>query len=146
MTQQRPLTSQVLDVLVRTPLQLVRQLCDQAPLTVSEGRTRVAERVKVARWVGEMAVNYGRIELERRLATVAVVPQPALVLTASPEQLSAAESLEPPFEGYDQLAAAQVVRLLARLPHAELLLIRDYEQGRRARRTVLAKLEQLLSA
>ena len=59
---------------------------------------------------------------------------------------AAHEPSPPPFEGYNELAAAQVVQLLTRLPHTELVMVRDYEQGHRARRTVLAKLDQLLSA
>ena len=145
MSQQRSLASQILDLVVHTPIRRVIELCEQAPAAVAEGRTRVSERVKVARWVGEMAVNYGRIELERRLTPVPAVPAAVVDVAAPRVPAAAPEPLTPPFEGYDQLAAAQVVQLLARLPHAELSLIREYEQARRARRTILAKIEQLLT-
>ena len=50
----------------------------------------------------------------------------------------------PPFDGYDHLAAAQIVQLLGRLPHGELSLIRSYEASHRGRRTILAKIDQLI--
>jgi hypothetical protein len=146
MSQQRSLASQVLDLVVHQPIRRVLELCEQAPVAVAEGRTRFAERVKVARWVGEMAVNYGRIELERRLEPAPAVPAAAVDVAAQQLPVANPQPLAPPFDGYDQLAAAQVVQLLARLPHAELELIREYEQSRRARRTILAKIEQLLAA
>ena len=44
---------------------------------------------------------------------------------------------------YDQLAASQVVARLAGLDATELAEIEAYEQGHRARRTVLSKISQL---
>lgn len=143
---QRPLVSKVLDLAVFAPVGLAVQLSTDLPNLVATGRTRVRERVQVARWVGEMAVTYGRAELEKRLTAAAANPVLEPVVHTPLAVVAAHEPSPPPFEGYNELAAAQVVQLLARLPHAELVLVRDYEQAHRARRTVLAKLEQLLGA
>ncbi len=155
MTEQRPLIEKVLDILVYAPVGLAVGLHSDLDALVASGRTRVSERVQVARWIGEMAVTYGRRELERRisersgessaltpLVISAVVDPPALV---APEVIMEAPPLVPPFEGYQSLAAAQVVQLLGRLSVDELLAIRTYETANRARRTILAKLDQLLS-
>jgi hypothetical protein len=145
MAAQRPLFEKVLDLVVYAPVGLAVQLGTDVPTLVATGRTRVTERVQVARWVGEMAVTYGRQQIERRLATVSddhhvLEPLVAMPLAA----VAASVPAHPPFDGYEHLAAAQIVQLLGRLPHAELVLIRDYEAAHRARRTILAKLEQLL--
>lgn len=141
---QRPLASKVLDLAVYAPVGLVVQLSSDLPNLVATGRARVHERVQVARWVGEMAVTYGRAELEKRLTAAAENPVLEPVVHVPLAVVAAHEPSPPPFEGYNELAAAQVVQLLVRLPHAELLLVQDYEQAHRARRTVLAKLDQLL--
>lgn len=143
MAAQRPLVEKVLDLVVYAPVGLVVQLRADVPSLVSTGRSRVSERVQVARWVGEMAVTYGRKELERRLTTVSDDHHVLEPLVAVPRAAVHVEAL-PPFDGYEHLAAAQIVQLLGRLPHAELELIRDYELAHRSRRTILAKLEQLL--
>jgi len=50
-----------------------------------------------------------------------------------------------PIPGYDSLAASQVVERLASLTAAELDLVRRYEAGGRHRRTILHRIEQLVS-
>lgn len=47
--------------------------------------------------------------------------------------------------GYDALAASQVVQRLAGLVEGELEAVRCYEQGTRARRTILSRIAQLQS-
>jgi hypothetical protein len=44
---------------------------------------------------------------------------------------------------YDELSASQVVERLDGLQPSELEAVRDYEEGHRARRTILFKIEQL---
>lgn len=174
MTDQRPLVEKVLDLAVYAPLGLADQLRTDAPKLVATGRARLEERVRVAHWVGEMAVKVGRKKLRQRFlapepATVAhVAPAAAEAAVAAPATAGRAQrgarpvsrapgqpasgasttgevaATTPPFEGYDQLAAAQIVQLLGRLPHNELQLIRAYEAASRRRRTVLAKIDQLL--
>jgi hypothetical protein len=49
-----------------------------------------------------------------------------------------------PIADYDSLAASQVVPRLASLDVAELEAVGAYERGKRARRTILNRVEQLL--
>ena len=93
-----------------------------------------------------MAVTFGRSEVERRLTTAAEHRSLQPIVAAPLAMVSAHQPSAPPFEGYEHLAAAQIVQLLGRLPHAELVLIRDYETAHRRRRTILAKLTQLLGS
>ena len=48
-----------------------------------------------------------------------------------------------PIEGYDSLAASQVVLRLGSLTRDELVAVQTYEHGHRARRTILGKINQL---
>jgi hypothetical protein len=47
--------------------------------------------------------------------------------------------------GYDSLSASQVVQRLAGLSHSELIEVREHEQSHRHRRTILNRVEQLLT-
>lgn len=136
----RPLHEKVLDVVVYAPIGLAAQVSSDLPALVAAGR----QRVQVARWVGEMAVTFGRREIERRLTQASHTPALEPVVAMPLGVVAAHEPPSAPFDGYEQLAATQVVQLLGRLPHAELVMVRDYEIAHRQRRTVLAKLQQLL--
>lgn len=138
MTDQRPLLDKVLDVVVYAPVGVLRRLRDDLPSLVATGRREVEDRVRVAHWVGEMAVTYGRKELERRMADANSAP--GIEVTDS-------EVRSPqPFDGYDDLSAERLVQLLSKFPASELAIMRQYEQKQRARRTVLAKIDQLIEA
>ena len=65
MPPQRPLFEKVLDLVVYAPVGLALQLRVDVPTLVASGRTRVHERVQVARWVGEMAVTYFQFHASR---------------------------------------------------------------------------------
>ncbi len=154
MTEQRPLIEKVLDIVVYAPVGLVLGLHADLDARVASGRTRISERVQVARWIGEMAVTFGRRELERRASELSGDPNavtPSAIEAAveppaaTPEPvIEASPLLAPPFDGYQSLAAAQVVQLLGRLSADELAEVRAYEAANRARRTILAKLDQLI--
>jgi len=142
MTDQRPLIEKVLDLAVFAPIGLFCTLRTDAPEFVEARREQLANRVQVARWVGEMTVTYGRQRLEARVVS------PVRAAVHAPEAEPALAPVlhrSPPFYGYDTLAAAQVVQLLGRLPHSELHLVLDYESSGRKRRTILAKIDQLLA-
>jgi len=148
MTERRPLIEKVLDIVVYAPVGLALQLRSDVDTFLASGRTQVSERVQVARWIGEMAVTYGRRELEKRLAAASASP-PAVatnvgVRVVEPLAVVEAPTLGPPFDGYQSLAATQVVQLLGRLTSEDLAAIRIYEAANRARRTILAKIDQLL--
>ena len=144
MTDQRPLIEKVLDIALYAPVGLALQLRSDLDTVVASGRTRVSERVQVARWIGEMAVIYGRRELEKRLSTDSVEAVAVEPVAVEPVTQVAVPVVTPPFDGYQSLAAAQVVQLLGRLSAVELAHVRAYETANRGRRTILAKLDQLL--
>ncbi|MGI8659748.1 MAG: NAD-dependent epimerase/dehydratase family protein [Thermoleophilaceae bacterium] len=56
-----------------------------------------------------------------------------------------AEQPTAPVQHYDALTAAEVIPLLGSLERDDLLALRDYESGRRERRTVLAAIDSALS-
>ena len=147
MTAQRPLIEKVLDIALFVPVGLAAHVWPDAPARVASGRTRVQERVQVARWVGEMAVTFGRREIEKRLTAAAAEHTSLEPIVAAPlAVVHEHQPPAPPFDGYEHLAAAQVVQLLGRLPHGELIIIQQYEAAHRGRRTILAKLDQLLGS
>ena len=86
-----------------------------------------------------MAVTYGRTELQRISGLATTSSTTGIDVTDS-------EVPSPPFEGYDELPADRLVQLLSKFPAAELAIIRMYEQKQRGRRTVLAKIDQLIDA
>ena len=139
MPDQRPLRDRVFDIALYAPAGLLRRLRDDLPGVVATGRREVEDRVRVAHWVGEMSVTYGRAELKRRLADASETP-------AVTDVADAAVPSPPPFEGYDDLPAERLVQLLSKFPVSELAMIRLYEQSQRGRRTVLAKIDQLIDA
>jgi hypothetical protein len=149
----RPLFEKVLDVVLYAPVGLATQLRSDLPKMVADGRSQLESRVKVAHWVGEMTVQFGRRAIEQKVAerrtspTAGRGPIDARSTEAAPEHVMAPAHVhqEAPFDGYDQLAATQIVQLLGRLPHGELRLVRSYESDHRRRRTVLSKIEQLLA-
>lgn len=171
MPESRPSLESALDVLVYAPVGLAAEVRRLLPDLAREGRTRVEQRVTLARFVGRLAVRAGRQQLESRLAAVraaAPVPRPAgSAPAATPAAAAAAGSAgsrtvsgeEPPREeaptevavrsqdlpivGYDTLSASQVVSRLAALDGRELDVVEAYERANRQRRTILGKVEQL---
>lgn len=157
------LVETVLDLVVYAPIGALDMLRD-APRIVADRRRDIEQRVRTARWIGEMAVNVGRQKVTQRLSslrppsTPSTSPTPttthaAATPSSADRQPVASGSGEPagtpvmpsePFHGYDALPASELVQLLFRLTRTELETVRDYELATRARRTVLAKVEQLL--
>ncbi len=172
---------QLIDVVVYAPIGLILVAQKELPNLAASGRLRVDNQIRLARFIGKMAVKRGREELQRRLdaaesarnqlssvidadsvetgsGTTGPVnegvvepppsPRPAPSL---PEAVfgAVAEVAEPqtdhalPIDGYDSLAASQVVVRLKTLTSDELDEIRRHETTHRARRTILGKISQL---
>ena len=68
---------------------------------------------------------------------------PEVLLAAVAESPALADTAPLPIDGYDSLAASQVVVRLATLTDEELTQIHDHEVSHRARRTILGKISQL---
>lgn len=126
MGQQPALLLRVLDTALKRPAAL-------ADLLASE-RTRLFNQVRVAHWIGEMAVGAGRREVGKRLAA----------LRGGDGESDRAAAEAPPFDGYDALVATEVVALLDQVPRVDLALIRSYEAATRARRTILNRIDRMI--
>lgn len=76
---------------------------------------------------------------------VAHAPELADATTSEPASATTSAMMpEPlPIDGYESLAASQVVLRLGSLTASELAAIADYESSHRARRTILGKIHQL---
>jgi len=113
---------------------------------------QLRNRIILARWLGEQAVNVVRRELVAawEAGRVASQPEVAPVVVADTAAVEAPVEVPPvvvtavPFDGYDTLPASHVVDRLRRMTPAELNGVRAYEVAQRNRRTILAKVDQLL--
>lgn len=160
------------DLAVYAPVGLAVSIKEDLPRFVRQGRQAVENRVQLARWIGQMAVQQGQRELakrvdeRRRAAEVTTraeaVPEAAdgsasttqdepaqRVDTVAPtahesfDESPAPAAADLPIEGYESLAALHVVQRLAGLSAVELESVRRFETAHRARRTILAKVAQL---
>lgn len=146
-----------LDVAVYAPVGLLLKVRAELPALVDTGRQTVENRVQVAKFVGQMAVAYGKTEWNKRLAesrantsTASTATSTSAPLAGGARVLDAASvevdrRLAAPFDGYDTLPASQIVARLNRMGMAELAAVVAYETAHRGRRTILAKAEQLSS-
>lgn len=80
-----------------------------------------------------------------RLPSPQPVPTAPAPAPAVPASTSGPVEAELPIDGYDSLAASQVVPRLVTLSPDELRTVRDYEQAGRHRQTILNRVEQLLA-
>jgi hypothetical protein len=155
---------QLIDVMVFAPIGLLTLAQKELPQLIATGRARFGNQVTVARFVGRMAVRQGKKKLDQRLGEADKVVQrdiisspldstepPAPAGDSLPEAIIEAVAHSPlldgtdalPIDGYDSLAASQVVGRLDSLTPAELATVRNYESANRNRRTVLGKIAQL---
>jgi hypothetical protein len=150
MGEQRPLIEQWLDLAVYAPIGLLVAAQEDLPALVQRGRERAENRVQVARFFGQMAVAYARVEAQKRReaasrpTTDGAAPIPATAVEVMPDIADTVAPIPEPFAGYDALAAVHVVERLRRMSPAELHAVHEYESAHRGRRTVLGKIDQLL--
>jgi hypothetical protein len=111
-------------------------VADSVPQPLRGVATRIEQQLRVAHWVGEMTVTMARNSLRQQLATT----------SPSPQAGESAPGGSAPIPGYDELTAAQVVAVLSTLSTSDLQAVHTYEAANRARRTVIAKVDQLLAA
>jgi hypothetical protein len=102
--------------------------------------------VRMARFVGRLAVRNARRRLEHYLDTPSRPASPKVIdvlATAVPEAEADVGAAERAIHGYRSLAASQVVARLAGLSREELAAVREYEEATRRRRTILNRIAQL---
>jgi hypothetical protein len=167
MDDQRPPVERLLDLALYAPVGVLVALRDDLPKHVRQGRQAVENRVQLARFIGELAVQQGRKELAKRIeasrhaAEADVVASPSteaepanppdvaepavagVVDTVPIDADDAPTADELPIAEYESLAAIHVVERLPGLQPDELEAVRRFETAHRARRTVLAKIAQI---
>jgi hypothetical protein len=161
MPEERPIIDEVLDYAFYAPLGLALTIAEDLPGLVARGRRQIEGQFGVARFVGKMAVNQFRHRVDAFLETPerpAAPPESPSASTgtsrlervpATGEGIGAAPELPTPspedlaIEGYDSLAASQVVARLASLGREELDAVRRYEERTRRRQTILNRIAQL---
>lgn len=154
----------LVDLFVHVPVGLALSTRDLLPQLIQRGRQRVDQQVTTARMIGSFVVPIARRKGEAYLRSVlaptgaerpapaatteqASVPGGASTVTDTPattaEERPAVIAGALPIEGYDGLPASAVVPLLAGLEPDGRAAVAAYEQAHRARRTILARIEQL---
>lgn len=163
---------QLLDAALFAPFGMLLEMRDRSPELAARGRQHLQTQISVARMVGQFAVQMGSRQLSAFLQrqresassdTEATGPDPAAAPTDGTltvedtvalgntvtidEPASAPVPSGPlPIEGYDTLAASQVVARLDGLDAAGLEAVRAYEAAHRNRKTILGKVAQLQRA
>ena len=149
MAEERPLLEEILDVAFFAPLGLAITIAEDFPALVRRGRRQLEGQFGMARFVGKIAAQ----QVKRRVDTFLDTPNPerrseTTVPDPFPEPLrivveATVSSDALAIDGYDSLAASQVVARLASLDAGELEKIRRYEEQSRRRQTILNRIAQL---
>lgn len=137
MAEHRDPIDRIVDLAIAVPmctLEAARRAVPLAARIGALGSARLVERVSTA--VHEYRERE-RIEEVLELEAEAVLHEPII----EPAESIGVDEL--PIEGYDDLAARQVVDRLAALDRADLARIEVYEREHRNRSTVLGKISQL---
>jgi hypothetical protein len=136
----RRLADELIDYAVYAPLGAVATLADEFPELVRRGRERFGGQVRLAQMFGKIAADSAK-----RQAESFARGRSGQGAAAQPKPGPASSGERPPFEGYDDLAATEVIARLERLGGEALRSARAYEQAHRNRRTVLGRIAQLLA-
>ena len=130
---------------VAIPAAIVKTTCRCVIRRARATRERLAQPARVATSLFALA---GRAV--PRAATVPALDPltagaPLPVDLTAPEEAATVDATALPIDQYESLAASQVVARLPSLTTGELDVVRRFEAGHRARRTVLGKIDQLLA-
>jgi hypothetical protein len=162
-----PSIERLVDLAVYAPVGVFVTLRDDLPKHIKQRRQALENRVQLARFIGQLAVQQGRKEITKRLddaarqraaahqsgETSSDVAPPGEADENATDVADVADVVEVadapddatalPIAEYQSLAAIHVVQRLATLRADELEQIRRFEAAHRARRTILAKIAQL---
>jgi hypothetical protein len=134
----RRLADELVDYAIYAPLGVAATLADELPALVRRGRDRFGGQVRLAQMLGKIAADSARRQAEGFARGRPGSPAAARPSPRPPK------AERPPFEGYENLAATEVIAKLERLESEALRAVRAYEQSHRNRRTVLGRVAQLL--
>jgi hypothetical protein len=137
----------LVDLAVYAPIGLLSLAREHLDELTERGRGRVDGRIELLRRFGESAVRSGRDEVRRRVDTSQGNPTAPARSDAAPTITETAAVptpvIELPIEGYEHLAASQIVERLASLDPAELDAVEAFELAHRNRRTIHGRIAQL---
>lgn len=111
-------------------------------LAVVELLERVQRHLTTARMVGKIAVDIGSREVGKALRHVVTTVNDSKV---APDTVSTDSELQLALVNYSMLSAIDIITQLESLSDDELRAIAEFENSHRKRRTVLFKIDQLLS-
>jgi hypothetical protein len=144
----RPL-AQIFEVTFFVPigiLSLARRQWPACAKRAAQNRQAVINRVQLAQLAARVAAE----RAQRPARTTSAAPSPRATSgararggTARATRTATVPAHDLPVSDYESLAAIHVVHRLATLRPDELERVREFEQTHRARRTILAKIEQL---
>jgi hypothetical protein len=160
MRDRRGFVDRVLDVAVFGPLGFALEARRLVPELATRGREHVEAQLDVLRGVGRFAARLGRQAVVPSTAgdrgAAGTRPTPVTTVTGVPDgevPVRIVDDLETPpnadeellpIDGYDALAASQIVARLEGLAPRELRQVEAYERDHRGRRTILHRIAQLL--
>jgi hypothetical protein len=161
MRERRGFVDRVLDVAVFGPLGFALEARRLVPELASRGREHVEAQLEILRGVGRFAARLGRQAVVPSTAGdrgVTGTPDPTTVTTVTAvtdgevpvrivdelETARNADEAQLPIDGYDALAASQIVARLDGLAPRQLRQVEMYERAHRGRRTILHRVAQLL--
>jgi hypothetical protein len=140
----RRLADDLIDYAIYAPLGAAIAVAEELPELVRRGRERFGPRIALAQMLGKLAADSARRRAEAFVRRPADRPRADGTPAAAEPDAAAAHPARPAIPDFDALSAAEIVARLAALTPSELARVRSYETAHRARRTVLAKIAQLL--
>ncbi len=140
----RRLADDLIDYAIYAPLGAAIAVAEELPELVRRGRERFGPRIALAQMLGKLAADSARRRAEAFVRRPADRPHADGTPAAAEPDAAAAPPARPAIPDYDARSAAEIVARLAALTPSELARVRSYETAHRARRTVLAKIAQLL--
>ena len=161
--KERPLVDEILDYAVYAPVGLALTALEDLPKIVGRGKGALANQIGVARFAGKLAIGQLRRTIDDALRPSRPVVTDAEGHDGPPFEAATSDTANArraggddteaesaslsaddlAIPGYDTLAASQIVSRLDALDAAELAAVRSYEELRRGRRTILARINQL---
>ena len=173
--EERSRLEEALDLFVYAPVGLAISAVEELPKMIERGRDVLESSVGAAKVIGRVAVNQGRVEINRIvsqwndlgsvLRSGAVTTKPPRARSDAPAPLHDAAPAPAPtarpatrttkrapaapptlgIPGYESLSASQVVSRLDGLTPEQRDAVKEYEAATRGRRTILGRIAQIES-
>jgi hypothetical protein len=128
---------------------LFNALGDAIPALSGERLEKLQPKLAQAKMLGQLAVAYSNFELKQRVKGLLDALAPDAAPSSPSTQADAAapqQAPEAPLDGYDEMTAAAIVKVLPTLDAATLEAVIAHEEAGRSRATVLGRARQLLQA